>query len=52
MVFEQHDGEYELHIDGKGLKAIARQMTSQQRHTPHCGGPVERIEVVKRESES
>lgn len=49
VVFEQFDGEYELHVAGTELKSLARQMTTQQRVTLHVGGQVTGIEVVKRE---
>ena len=51
VVFEQFDGEYELHVVGTELKSLARQITTQQRVTLHVGGPVTGIEVVKREKE-
>ncbi len=51
VVFEQHDGEYELHVAGTELKSLARQMTTQQRVTLHVGGQVTGIDVVKRVKE-
>lgn len=52
VVFEQFDGEYELHVVGTELKTLHRQMTTMQRVTLHVGGQVTGIEVVKREVEA
>lgn len=49
FVFEQFDGDYEVHIVGTGLATLHRQMTLQQRVTLNCGELVTGIKVVKRE---